>query len=318
MAIKIAWIGCHSEGIRAFKSILESGQKIECFITLNDKAFQKHSAGSREYGDLCKEYNIPVKLISTIKNDDAYKKIKTIKPDLVIVLGWSEILPARLLDIPTIGTVGAHAALLPHNRGSAPINWALIKGETACGNSLMWLDKEVDQGAIIDQIEFEIDIFDTCKTLYDKVAFTNETMLLRLIDRLDKGIGTVMNKENITNEPLLPRRRPKDGLLNWNQRAKKIYDFVRALARPYPGAFTYMAGKKYFVWSVSLLPEETEGTPGKIVGAVYSPIEEACGIQIQCKSGSIIIHELEDEDGDVYVGQNIACLQIRGQFDSEV
>jgi len=316
--IRITWVGCHSEGETAFQSLLEKGYKVTNFLTLNDESFSRRSGGSRFYIELCEKYNVPVSLISTIKNDESYKIIKAAAPDLLIVLGWSEILPERLLDIPTIGTVGAHAAMLPHNRGSAPINWALIKDEKCCGNSLMWLDKNVDEGKIIDQIPFEITDYDTCKTLYEKVAVTNEQMLLCLVDRLSNGLPTVMEKENITDEPLLPRRRPKDGLLNWNQESRTIYNFIRAITKPYPGAFTYLNGRKYLLWSASLLPGEVKvGDAGTIIGSVYSPIEEACGIQIACNKGSIVVHEIEDEEGNIFKGRALSNLNIEGRFANE-
>ena len=316
--IKITWVGCHSEGEAAFQALLSKGYKVTNFVTLNDASFSRRSGGSRVYMDLCERYNIPVSLISTIKNDESYELIKADAPDLLIVLGWSEVLPERLLDIPTIGTVGAHAAMLPHNRGSAPINWALIKDEKSCGNSLMWLDKNVDEGKIIDQIPFEITDYDTCKTLYDKVAVTNEQMILRLVERLSHGLPTVMEKENVTIEPLLPRRRPKDGLMNWNQESRAVYNFIRALARPYPGAFTYLNGKKYLLWSASLLPSKTDvGVPGTIIGSVYSPIPEACGIQIACNNGSIVVHEIEDEEGNIFKSSALSNLNMKGRFSNE-
>lgn len=316
--IKITWVGCHSEGETAFQALLEKGYTVTNFITLNDESFSKRSSGSRVYIELCEKYSVPISLISTIKNDESYEIIKAATPDLLIVLGWSEILPERILDIPTIGTVGAHAAMLPHNRGSAPINWALIKDEKSCGNSLMWLDRNVDEGKIIDQIPFEITNYDTCKTLYDKVSVTNEQMILRLVDRLSHGLPTVMEKENITDEPLLPRRRPKDGLLNWNQEGRAIYNFIRALARPYPGAFTYLNGKKYLLWSASLLPGELKSIEaGTIIGSVYSPIEDACGIQIACNKGSVIIHEIEDEEGNILKGRTLSSLNMEGRFENE-
>lgn len=317
-SIKIVWVGCHEEGVFAFRTILRSGYEVTKFITLNDESFSKRSAGTREYAELCDRYKVPVGLISTIKNDEAYQMILEAQPDLLIVLGWSEILPERLLDIPKIGTVGAHAALLPHNRGSAPINWAIINGETTCGNSLMWLDKEVDQGDIIDQIPFDITIYDTCKTLYDKVSLTNQVMLIRLIDRLSNGLPTVMEKKNITDEPLLARRRPKDGLLDWDQDSRKVYDFVRALARPYPGSFSFLNGKKWKIWSMSILPDSSKnGECGKILGNVYSPVADACGILVNCKTGKVIIHDLEDEDGNVYKGELLAELNLTGIFKNE-
>lgn len=316
--IAITWVGCHREGEAAFQALLEKGYKVANFITLNDESFSRRSGGSRRYIELCEKYNVPISLISSIKGTEAYEIIKMANPDLLIVLGWSEILPERLLDIPTIGTVGAHAAMLPHNRGSAPINWALIKGEKSCGNSLMWLDKNVDEGKIIDQMPFNITDYDTCKTLYDKVAVTNEQMIIRLVDRLSQGLPPVMEKENITTEPLLPRRRPKDGLLNWNQDARAVYNFIRALARPYPGAFTYLSGKKYLLWSASLLPGDQElGEPGTVIGNVYSPVEDACGIQIACGKGSIIIHEIEDEEGNICKGSALSSLNMEGGFANE-
>ncbi len=316
--IRIVWVGCHSEGETAFQSLLEKGYNVTDFITLNDESFARRSGGSRVYIELCEKYNVPISLISTIKNDESYEIIKAAEPDLLIVLGWSEILPERLLDIPRIGTVGAHAAMLPHNRGSAPINWALIKDEKACGNSLMWLDKNVDQGKIIDQIPFDITNYDTCKTLYDKVAVTNEQMILTLVDRLSKGLATVMEKENVTDEPLLPRRRPKDGLLDWSKSARDVYNFIRALARPYPGAFTFVNGKKYLIWSASLLPgENSDGKAGEILGSVYSPVDDACGVRVACGAGSVVIHELENEEGNIYKGSELSELDIRGVFANE-
>lgn len=317
--INIVWVGCHEEGVSAFKTLLQIGCSISRFITLNDESFSKRSGTSREYFQYCEKYNVPISLISTIKNEESYQIIRDAAPDLLIVLGWSEILPERLLDIPTIGTVGAHAAMLPHGRGSAPVNWAIIKGEKTGGNSLMWLDKEVDKGDIIDQIGFDITPYDTCKTVYEKVAETNRVMLLRLIDRLSNDLPTVMNKKNVTDEDLLPRRRPKDGLINWRQSCQKIYDFVRALTRPYPGAFTFINGIKYKIWNASLLPANIACVkePGYIIGSVISPNESSCGYLVSCEDGCIIIQDLENEDGEVFTGKELINLNLSGSFKNE-
>lgn len=313
----VVWVGCHEEGVLAFKTLLKTGYHISRFITLNDESFAKRSGSSRVYFDYCKDYKIPISLIATIKNDEAYQIIRESKPDLMIVLGWSEILPERLLEIPTIGTVGAHAAMLPHGRGSAPVNWALIKGEVSGGNSLMWLDKDVDNGDIIDQIGFEITPFDTCATIYEKVAETNQIMLVRLMDRLTNGLPTPMNKKNITDEELLPRRRPKDGLIDWNMASSDVYNFVRALTKPYPGAFSFVNGEKYKIWSASLLPLTDDMTAGLILGPVMSPIELSCGIMVSCASGAIVIHEMENDNGEFFKGQELIQLHLKGRFVNE-
>lgn len=219
--IRITWIGRHREGIMAFRQAIKING-VDAFITLDEAEFAKKSAGSREYIDICEQNNIPFFMVDTIKGDRALKLISEQRPDILVVLGWSELLPENLLAVSAIGTVGTHASILPHNRGSAPVNWALIHGEEKTGNTMMWLSKDVDAGAIIDQVEFPITHFDTCKTLYDRVAETNAKMLVGLLESLKKGIKPVLSVENHTDEAILPRRRPKGGLINWGQNARQM------------------------------------------------------------------------------------------------
>ena len=315
--MNILWIGNHEEGVAAFAQMVEENGVI-CFITLDDTAFAKRSAGTRAYKDICLEKGIPYHTVDTIKGDRAYEIVKQYQPDLMVVLGWSEILPQRILELPTIGTVGTHAALLPHNRGSAPINWALIHGEEITGNTMMWLDKNVDTGDIVDQMAFPITVFDTCKTLYDQVAQTNAAMLVKLIKALKEGRKPVLPIANETDEPILPRRRPKDGLLNWEQPARKIYDFVRALTIPYPGAFTFLNGEKWLVWEAVYLPVSANGAkPGTILGTSYGFGENAVGVVVAAQDNCLLITELEDETGKIYTGKRLYEKGLEGVFANE-
>lgn len=315
--IRIAWIGFHEEGLKAFSEVLKLGKNINGFITLSEAAFQKRSAGSRDYEQLCSEYNVPYYTVDTIKGEEAYQIVHDLKPDLLVVLGWSEILPERLLEIPTIGTIGTHAALLPHNRGSAPINWALIHGEHKTGNTMMWLDPQVDAGAIIDQMAFDISMYDTCKTLYDKVADTNAVMLLRLLDNLEQGIKPECPIKNETDEPILPRRRPKDGLIDWNQSGLAIYNFIRALTDPYPGAYTFLNNQKWIIWKAALLPVKSTDNPGTILGTVYGFADNSCGYLIATKDNVIMIIEVQSEEGIRYTGKVLNELFLEGVFQNE-
>ncbi len=315
--VRVAWVGCHEEGILAFESALAAKKNVVGFITLQESSFEKRSAGSRKYREYCQQYNVPYFEVETIKNDESYDIILSLKPDLLVVLGWSEILPDRLLQIPTIGTIGTHAALLPHNRGSAPINWALIHGETVTGNTMMWLSKDVDAGDIIDQMEIPITLHDTCKTLYDQVAVTNSVMLMKLIDNLEKDIRPSIDIENETDEELLPRRRPKDGLINWNQSGKAIYDFIRALTKPYPGAFTYLNGQKLLIWKAIWLPVKIDTNPGEIYSNAYGFSEIDSGLIVGTTDGAVIITEISDENGNEYRGSNLINLNLQGVFENE-
>ena len=315
--IRIAWIGFHEEGLKAFRSVLNRGYTVCGFITLDEAAFAKRSAGSREYEDICKAHSVPYYTVDTIKGEEAYRIVKDLAPDLLVVLGWSEILPERLLLIPRTGTIGTHAALLPHNRGSAPINWALIHGEKETGNTMMWLTPQVDAGSIIDQTAFEITPYDTCGTLYDKVADTNAEMLLKLLENLEKGIRPENVIKNETDEPILPRRRPKDGLIGWDQPGSAVYDFIRALTDPYPGAFTYLDGKKWLIWKASLLPVSPDAAPGTILGCAYGFSDNSCGYAVATADQALLVTEMEAEDGTRYAGPELNALELKGQMKNE-
>lgn len=317
--MRITWVSNHKEGLLAFQSVLNTKDEVNAFVTLTDTSFVKRSGGTRKFKKLCFEHNIPYYEVDTIKGDEAYEIIKTAKPDLLVVLGWSEILPERLLLIPTIGTIGTHAAMLPHNRGSAPINWALIKNEKTTGNTMMWLNPEVDSGAIIDQIPFDIDIYDTCGTLYDKVAKTNRTMILHLLEELNKGNKPVLNVKNETDEELLPRRRPKDGLINWDSEGIDLYNFIRAVTKPYPGAFSFLNGQQVVIWDVALLPFDSRKNsikPGEIFDNTYSFSKSNNGFVVGTKTNALLITRITI-DGKEYYGKKINGLNLKGVFANE-
>lgn len=288
---RIIWIGFHVEGLLAFTAIAEKYNIVAAF-GLTDDASSKRSAVA-DYKRLCKIYKTPYYEVSQINKDDSVILIEELKPDLLIVLGWSQILSARVLSIPTIGAIGAHASLLPNYRGSAPVNWALINGLNKTGNTLLWLDEGVDSGMIVDQMEIKITRYDSCKTIYQKVASSNKIMLLKNLDNIiQKGkYGTLQIQ---TNELILPRRKPSDGLVHFDQEADKIYDFIRALTKPYPGAFFVLNNEKCIIWGASPIMSIKHSLPsGIVIEHVFSFSLAHCGIIVSNKGGGIFIYDIE-------------------------
>ena len=293
--MKLGWIGFHQEGLPAFRAVQDFGYAVEAAITLTAATAAQRS-GMANYEPLCLEYGIPLHRVENINSDWAAGLLADLALDVVIVLGWSQILRPHILRLARIGMVGAHASLLPHNRGRAPINWALIKGETQTGNTLMWLAEGVDSGQIIDQTVIPISPYDTCATVYAKVALSNQDMVLRLLGRLQAGEHPGRPQQAV-DEPLLPGRKPKDGLINWNTPARDVYNFVRALTRPYPGAFSQLMGQRWTIWQCSLLPGcYPEALPGQVIGAAISPEAKACGQVVACGDGAVLLLEVEDEE----------------------
>jgi methionyl-tRNA formyltransferase len=316
--LRIGWIGFHMEGLSAIKELINQNVEINAIITLNEEGLSKRSASSNEYDCISKIYGIPLYKVSNINNVDSVKLLKKLDLDIVFVLGWSQIIRSEALASVRLGMIGAHASILPHNRGSAPINWAIINGEIETGNTLIWLDEEVDTGDVIDQAIFPITPYDTCFTLYEKVASSNKDMILKLIPDLING-KYPRATQKLSNEPILPRRKPSDGLIDWSKTSNEIYNFIRALTKPYPGAFSYLGNIRYNIWNCSLLPDypNTIYSPGEVIGAVVSPNSNACGQLVSCGEGAIIILELEDSEGQMLNGSSLSNKNWKGEvFDN--
>ena len=311
-SVRFAWIGFHEEGIEALDALLEAGAPIKAVLTLRPDLAAKRSGGA-DYFPVCGKHGVPLHYISDVNNDDAKKILADVNADVVFVIGWHQIVRPDALRLARVGMIGAHASLLPHNRGSAPINWAIINGEKETGNSLIWLAPDVDAGDIIDQMAFPIEDDDTCASLYKKVARTNRDMLVRVLPKLMNGErpGT---KQVHTDEPVLRRRRPADGLIDWSQPAQRVYDFVRALTRPYPGAFTHLDGKKWFIWRAAKAPTRSEGCrPGEIIRVQQQ------GLLVCTGEGNIVVLEMQSEDGTTLHNLDFAGQDWAGrQFVSEV
>lgn len=304
--IRIGWIGFHMEGLIALRSLLERGYSIEAVITLAPEQAAKRS-GLADYGELCTAFEVPLYEVDNINNDESRSLLKKLSLDIVFVIGWSQIVRPEALALARIGMIGTHASLLPFNRGRAPVNWALIKGEKQTGNTMIWLAQGVDGGDIIDQTLIPITPYDTCASLYEKVAESNREMILRAIPWLLAGERRGRPQQH-TNMPLLPGRRPQDGQLDWFLDNTRVYDFVRALTQPYPGAFSWIDGERWTIWHCALLPGAcADGfKPGEVVGPVFSPIEEACGQAVACGDGAVALLELENEKGEILKGRRLS------------
>jgi methionyl-tRNA formyltransferase len=183
-------------------------------------------------------------------------------PDVLLVVGWTQLLKEELLAIPKVA-LGFHASLLPKYRGRAPINWALIHGERETGNTLIVLAPGADVGDIVAQRTIPIGDDDDCATLYGKVAATEVEILSDVLPLIAKG-RMPRRKQDESKATVMPKRRPEDGLIDWTRPSRALYDWVRALTHPYPGAFTFFEGRRVFVWCAAL-PAPGESVPARSV-----------------------------------------------------
>ena len=310
--MRIGWVGVHAEGLPALEAVCAAEYDVVGLMTLRQQLADRR-CGSGSYDLLCERFDIPEYEVDQINDEGSLKILKSWDCDLLVVLGWGQILSSEVLAIPRLGAVGAHASLLPHNRGCAPVNWSIIRGERETGNSLMWLNEGVDSGKLIDQRAFPVTDYDTCDTIYDHVAESNRDMLLDLLLRLTTGERPGTDQPE-SCEPALPRRRPQDGIVDWSGTSQEVYNLVRALTRPYPGAFAYLNGEQYKIWKIAQLPAiAVTQPPGTILGPVKSPDAAACGILVSTGHGAVLLLEIEDSAGNVLCGQQLSEQNWTGQ-----
>lgn len=301
--MKIIWVGFHEEGKHCIPEIYRAGFTLEAIITLNDEQLAKRS-GVLNYDHIAKKYAIPVYKIAHINDDSSLSLFSKLSPDVICVIGWSQILNKQVLNSAKL-VIGGHASLLPHNRGSAPINWAIINGEETSGNTLMQLQEGVDTGSILAQKKFNISLFDSCKTLYEKVAISNAKMLVRVLKDFASH-RLLKEPQKPTDEKILPRRTPADGLVNWSASSIDVYNFIRALAHPYPGAHSFINGEMIKIWEASWCNcDQKNGKAATIADFRYSFNSNQCATLINCEDGCIAIHKAERESGIQLIGEDL-------------
>lgn len=259
--LRIAFIGCVEEGRRTLQGLLDLGEDIAAVFTF-EPARAASISGAARFDDLTTERSIPLHLVASINSPEAVATMRAVDPDVVFCVGWTQLLGRDILTAPRLGCLGFHASLLPTYRGRAPVNWALINGETATGNTLMVLDEGVDTGDIVAQRAITITDEDTCGTVYDKVAATELDMIREVMPLLHLGVMPRRPQDH-TRATVVGRRRPEDGVISWDRPSRRILDWVRALTHPYPGAFTSIAGRTVHVWRARAEPRPAPcPTPG--------------------------------------------------------
>jgi methionyl-tRNA formyltransferase len=264
--VRIGFIGCHEISWHCLKKICDLsyrfGDQIVLVFNLDEKEAVKHSAFCR-FDTLQNAYRFPLHYVSDVSDPNNIELLKQSNPDILFIIGWHKIVPQEVLDTATI-RLGIHSSLLPKDRGPSPINWQIIRGETLGGVTLFHLTTGVDAGDIVDSEAYKIEENDTVADVYSKATISS-------ISLLDKNWGSIHNMtikavhQNEKDATLNPRRKPKDGLIDWSKDSLECYNWIRALTRPYPGAFTYWNNKKVIIWSSKINNSFTNREPGTII-----------------------------------------------------
>ncbi len=286
--MKIAFIGGVKFSRDLLENILKNGFEISILFSY-EPSKRKFYSDMVDFDDLANRYQIKHVKVHNINDESNIRILQQIKPDLILVFGWSQLLKKPILDISRLGVIGTHPTELPKYRGRAPLSWSILKGLKKSALSFFFIEEGVDNGDIVAQQTFEISKNDDVSSLYEKMTSLGKIMSLELLHQLqtDTIKRIKQNPEQFVEN--WPERTPQDGKINWNLPAKLIYDLIRATTHPYPGAFTFFKNKKIIIWKAKYC-DENKCEPGKIMKISNNEIK------IGTKKGSIILDIVSIDD----------------------
>ena len=237
--------------------------------------------------ELAVELGLPIMQPRTTGDEAFIEEVDRMSPELIVVAAYGRLLTKDLLDIPPRGCINVHASLLPKYRGAAPIQWAIAKGERRTGVTIMKMDEGMDTGDILLAQEVEIGDEDTAQSLHDRLAQAGARLIIEALDQLDRGTLRPM-PQNHAEASYAPILKKEDGLIDWNQGAREIFNRIRGF-NPWPGAFTYLKGMQLKIFRGEIIDEEARDVPGKVIQSGPEGVKVATG------KGFLLIREVQLE-----------------------
>ncbi|MCI5141066.1 MAG: methionyl-tRNA formyltransferase [Candidatus Electrothrix sp. ATG1] len=244
---------------------------------------------------LAEEAGVPVLQPTCICNDEFFEALTALEPDLTVVTAYGRILSGRLLNLPRLGTINVHGSLLPKYRGAAPIQWAVIKGETETGVTIMQMDEGVDTGDILLPLSLPITEKDTSGTLFQKLADLGGQALFEAISRIKRGDlpPTPQDDSLACSAPMLNKEM---GQLDWNKPATELHCLIRGLD-PWPSAYGFIDNRRFRFFKPQVIEGEVKEKPGTLCRA------DKNGVLIATGKDYLLIREIQPE------GKKRMCVQ---------
>jgi len=281
----------HDVGVRCLKTLLSAKIDVPLVVTVRDDPRENRWYAS--VADTAAEYGLPVVMPSDVNGADFAERIAQLDPDFIFSFYYRAMLGAPILRTARRGALNMHGSLLPKYRGRAPVNWAILNGELQTGATLHYMVERADAGDIVDQLAVPILQDDDAREVFGKVTAAAEIVLARSLSGLVAG-NAPRRTQPIEPGQYFGRRRPEDGRIDWSQPAGRIHDLVRAVAPPFPGAFTEVDGRQWWIHRTRLEAKTiARSERARLFGA-----QGVC--YAACKDGGVLrILAAATEDGPV-------------------
>lgn len=259
MASTVVVCAYHNIGYLCLAELLKQGADVRLVFSHEDSPTEQ--IWFQSVRDLAKEHGIPC-ITSDINLPENMARLKEIAPDFLLSFYYRNMIKPAVLELARQGALNLHGSYLPRYRGRVPVNWCVINGETETGATLHYMVEKPDAGDIVDQEKVAIAFTDTAHDVFSKVTDAAVIVIARAWPMLAAGTAPRLPMD-LTAGNYCGGRKPEDGRIDWTKRAVQIYNLVRGVTHPYPGAFTHLNGQKVIVWSA--WPVEGQGEPGKVV-----------------------------------------------------
>lgn len=275
--MKILFIGAVEGSKIAFDALVGAGIRPSHVLTLPPERAKRHS-DFVDIGAPARRIGSEVLYSDDINDALTLEKIETIRPDLCLIIGWSQICHQRFRGIARLGNIGFHPAALPKMRGRAVIPWTILLNLPKTAASLFWLDEGVDSGDILAQTEITVAADETAQSLYKKQTDALASMLPAAVMSVLDGTAKRIPQDH-SKASYCAKRTPADGRINWADPAAKIARFIRAVGAPYPGAFTTTRHGPLWIDTARLPPKPIDyiGIPGQIQAIRENSFTVLCG-----------------------------------------
>lgn len=274
--LRTVFMGTPGFAVPSLAALAETADVTLVLCNPDRPAGRGRSLASPPVKDEAMRRGIPVFQPEKARHPDAVSRIAAEAPDLIVVVAYGHILPKSILDIPRLGCVNVHASLLPKYRGAAPINWAVARGETVTGITVMRMDVGMDTGPMLHVREIPIGAEDTAETMFSKLSILGAEALREALQRMREGTleETPQDDALATYAPLLTK---EHGRIDWSRPAREVRNLVRGMT-PWPSAFALHAGRTLKVLSSAVAVESgAAAEPGEVVSLGRDGIAVACG-----------------------------------------
>ncbi|MGH3136623.1 MAG: methionyl-tRNA formyltransferase [Gaiellaceae bacterium] len=293
--MRTVWVSFDTMGRDCLEAAATAGAEIVGVVTLPGP-IDANRAGQCSFDAVAGRLGARLHETRDINDDETLAIVGTLDPELIFVVGWSQLVRDPFIALAREGVYGMHPTLLPRHRGRAPIPWAILSGLARTGVTLFEIvDATADSGAIVGQVVVDIEPDETATTLFDRIADAHVELIRDCVPQLISRTAARIPQDP-ARASSWTKRAPGDGIIDWETRAPYLDAWVRAQTRPYPGAFTYLGDEKVVIWKARPVELDASAPAGTIVATRPEGPVVACG------DGALLLEDVEPRVAELAVG----------------